>query len=68
MSLMGVRKAFHELHTPLKYNLRPSSCMPCPSRLLLPRPYLPQSSTGHKQGKLMVEEVSRFRDRKWGQD
>lgn len=73
MSYMNVRKAFHVyglyvLYIPLTYNLCPSWCKPSPSRLFLPRPCLPLSSTEHKQGKLMVEEVSRFRDREWGQD
>lgn len=70
---INMRKAFHMyvfyvLYIPLEYNLCPSSCKPCPSRLILTRPYLPLSSTEHKPGKLMVEEVSHFRDREWGQD
>lgn len=70
ISFVSLRKEFHGylLYIPLKYNQRPSSCRRCPSQLLLPMPCLPQSSTVHKQGKLMVEEDSRFRDRKWGQD
>ena len=73
MSCMNVRKAFHVyvlyvLYIPLKYNLCPSWCKPSPSRLILLRPCLPLFSTEHKQGKLMVEEVSRFHDREWGRD
>lgn len=73
MSGARVRKAFkvyvlYVSYIPLKYNLCPSSCTSCPSRLLLPKPCLPLFSTEHRQEKLMVEGVSRSRDRKWGQD